>query len=133
MSSLLLSRLVSSRLLDACQHGYIPYVVKEAVGDRHISIHESNLFDLQAKYAEVSTKVNVIEELKKLYLGKPISVPSKSLLLLEANSSQVTEEVTNSGGVDKEGNQSQEEMIFINDSTFEIEEVTITKLLKEEN
>lgn len=39
--------------LDACQHGFIPLVVKDAVGDRHPGPHESALFDLQAKYAEV--------------------------------------------------------------------------------
>jgi maleamate amidohydrolase len=28
-------------------------VVRDAVGDRHPAPHEANLFDLQAKYAEV--------------------------------------------------------------------------------
>ena len=28
-------------------------VVREAVGDRARAVHEANLFDLQAKYAEV--------------------------------------------------------------------------------
>jgi maleamate amidohydrolase len=31
----------------------VPLVVREAVGDRHPGPHEANLFDLQAKYAEV--------------------------------------------------------------------------------
>ncbi len=39
--------------LDACQHGFIPFVVRDACGDRHPAPHEANLFDLQAKYAEV--------------------------------------------------------------------------------
>ena len=39
--------------LDACQHGFLPFVVREACGDRHPAPHEANLFDLQAKYAEV--------------------------------------------------------------------------------
>ena len=39
--------------MDACQHGFVPLVVREAVGDRHPAPHEANLFDLQAKYAEV--------------------------------------------------------------------------------
>lgn len=38
---------------DALQHGFVPIVVAEAVGDRDVSVHEANLFDLQAKYAEV--------------------------------------------------------------------------------
>jgi maleamate amidohydrolase len=39
--------------VDACQHGFVPLVVRDAVGDRHPAPHEANLFDLQAKYAEV--------------------------------------------------------------------------------
>jgi nicotinamidase-related amidase len=44
---------VRATAVDACQHGFIPLVVREAVGDRHPGPHEANLFDLQAKYAEV--------------------------------------------------------------------------------
>jgi nicotinamidase-related amidase len=44
---------VRATAVDACQHGFVPLVVREAVGDRHPGPHESNLFDLQAKYAEV--------------------------------------------------------------------------------
>ena len=44
---------VRATALDACQHGFIPLVVKDAVGDRAPGPHESALFDLQAKYAEV--------------------------------------------------------------------------------
>jgi len=44
---------VRASAVDACQHGFIPIVVREAVGDRHPAPHEANLFDLQAKYAEV--------------------------------------------------------------------------------
>lgn len=39
--------------VDAVQHGFIPLVVREAVGDRTRQAHDANLFDLQAKYAEV--------------------------------------------------------------------------------
>ena len=39
--------------LDAMQHGFIPYIVSDACGDRHPGPHQANLFDLQAKYAEV--------------------------------------------------------------------------------
>jgi maleamate amidohydrolase len=44
---------VRATALDALQHGFIPYVVREACGDRAPEPHEANLFDLQAKYAEV--------------------------------------------------------------------------------
>ena len=44
---------VRATAVDACQHGFIPLVVRDAVGDRHPASHDANLFDLQAKYAEV--------------------------------------------------------------------------------
>lgn len=44
---------VRASTLDALCHGFVPIVVRDAVGDRHPGPHEQNLFDLQAKYAEV--------------------------------------------------------------------------------
>ncbi len=44
---------VRASAVDCCQHGFIPVVVRDAVGDRAPGPHEANLFDLQAKYAEV--------------------------------------------------------------------------------
>ncbi len=44
---------VRATALDALQHGFAPFVVREGCGDRHSAPHEANLFDLQAKYAEV--------------------------------------------------------------------------------
>ena len=44
---------VRATAVDCCQHGFIPLVVRDAVGDRAAGPHEANLFDLQAKYAEV--------------------------------------------------------------------------------
>jgi len=44
---------VRATALDALQNGFIPFVVRDACGDRHSGPHEANLFDLQAKYAEV--------------------------------------------------------------------------------
>jgi maleamate amidohydrolase len=57
---------VRATTLDACQHGFIPLVVRDAVGDRHAAPHEANLFDLQAKYAEVVNLVNAQAYLKKI-------------------------------------------------------------------
>ena len=51
--------------VDAVQHGFIPLVVRDAVGDRTSQTHDANLFDLQAKYAEVvdeATAVGYLEE-----------------------------------------------------------------------
>jgi len=44
---------VRATAVDAIQSGYIPLVASDACGDRHIQPHEANLFDLQAKYADV--------------------------------------------------------------------------------
>ena len=44
---------VRASALDALQHGFAPFVVRDACGDRTEGPHEANLFDLQAKYAEV--------------------------------------------------------------------------------
>lgn len=44
---------VRASALDALQNGFAPFVVQEACADRHARPHEQNLFDLQAKYAEV--------------------------------------------------------------------------------
>ncbi len=51
---------VRATALDACQHGFLPFVVREACGDRHPGPHEANLFDLQAKYAEVISEAQAI-------------------------------------------------------------------------
>lgn len=52
---------VRASALDAMQHGYSPIIVREAVGDRDRRPHESNLFDLQAKYADVVSEAETLE------------------------------------------------------------------------
>ena len=51
--------------VDAVQHGFVPLVVREAVGDRTAAVHEANLFDLQAKYAEVLAEQDVVDYLEE--------------------------------------------------------------------
>ena len=51
--------------LDALQHGFVPFVVADACGDRDPRPHEANLFDLQAKYAEVVSEAAAIELLRR--------------------------------------------------------------------
>lgn len=48
---------VRASALDAMQYGFVPLVVRDACADRHEGPHEANLFDLQAKYAEVISEV----------------------------------------------------------------------------
>jgi maleamate amidohydrolase len=52
---------VRASTLDALQHGFVPYVVREACGDRDPAPHEANLFDLQAKYAEVVSEARATQ------------------------------------------------------------------------
>lgn len=44
---------VRATAVDAMQHGYVPVVPREAVGDRWPDAHAATLFDLEQKYAEV--------------------------------------------------------------------------------
>jgi maleamate amidohydrolase len=57
---------VRASAVDACQHGFVPLVVRDAVGDRHPSPHEASLFDLQAKYAEVVSLEFVRDYLRRV-------------------------------------------------------------------
>jgi maleamate amidohydrolase len=44
---------VRASALDALQHGFRPIVIRDACADRDGGPHENNLFDLDAKYADV--------------------------------------------------------------------------------
>ena len=44
---------VRASALDALCHGFAPFVIRDACGDRDPRPHEQNLFDMQAKMAEV--------------------------------------------------------------------------------
>jgi maleamate amidohydrolase len=57
---------VRASTVDAMQYGYPPFVVQEAVTDRSIQQHESNLVDMQAKYAEVVTLASMLDDLRNL-------------------------------------------------------------------
>lgn len=49
--------------VDAVQHGFRPIVVAEACGDRAEEPHRANLFDLDAKYADVVTLADALAHL----------------------------------------------------------------------
>lgn len=55
---------VRASALDALQHGFAPFVVSDACADRHPDPHKGNLFDLQAKYAEVISCAVAVAELR---------------------------------------------------------------------
>ena len=48
---------------DAMQHGFRPIVAADACGDRTPAVHDANLFDLDAKYADVSTVAEILAHL----------------------------------------------------------------------
>jgi len=53
ITGLTTSGCIRASCVDAMSSGFIPIVVADACGDRHESPHDANLFDMQAKYAEV--------------------------------------------------------------------------------
>ncbi|WP_037502857.1 isochorismatase family protein [Sphingomonas jaspsi] len=55
VTGLTTSGCVRASALDALCHGFAPLVVRDACGDRDERIHEANLFDLGAKYADIVT------------------------------------------------------------------------------
>jgi maleamate amidohydrolase len=55
---------VRATCVDAMSYGFIPIVVADACGDRHAAPQEANLFDMNAKYADVVDEHTVIENLK---------------------------------------------------------------------
>ncbi|MFB6131684.1 MAG: isochorismatase family protein [Salinigranum sp.] len=50
--------------VDACSHGYRTHVAADGVADRADRPHESNLFDLGAKYADVRPTDDLVEYLR---------------------------------------------------------------------
>ncbi|QHC58678.1 isochorismatase family protein [Rathayibacter sp. VKM Ac-2760] len=57
---------VRATAVDAMQHGFIPLVVREAVGDRRPEPHDAALFDLDAKYADVVSESETLDHLTAL-------------------------------------------------------------------
>lgn len=57
---------VRASALDAMQYGYNTIVVRDAVGDRAQGPHDANLFDLDAKYADVISLDETLAALQAL-------------------------------------------------------------------
>lgn len=60
---------VRATALDAMQHGFVPVVVEEAVGDRDAGVHAANLFDIGHKVGEVWGVGRVSEYVRGLGRG----------------------------------------------------------------
>jgi maleamate amidohydrolase len=66
LTGLTTSGCVRATCIDTCSCGFIPIVVREACGDRLPAPHEANLFDMDAKYADVTPESAVVEYLRTL-------------------------------------------------------------------
>ena len=66
ITGLTTSGCVRATCIDAVSSGFIPIVVSDACGDRHEAPHTANLFDMQAKYADVVDESRVLNELVAL-------------------------------------------------------------------
>lgn len=60
LTGLTTSGCVRASCVDAMSHGFRTAVVAEACGDRHDAPHEANLFDMNAKYADVVSEVEAL-------------------------------------------------------------------------
>jgi nicotinamidase-related amidase len=65
VTGLTTSGCVRATAVDGLQHDYMVVVPRQAVGDRNQDAHEANLFDLNAKYADVMD-VDEVEGLIRL-------------------------------------------------------------------
>ena len=64
ITGLTTSGCVRATCVDAMCHGFIPIVVADACGDRHEAPHESNLFDMHAKYGDVVGEAEILAYLE---------------------------------------------------------------------
>jgi maleamate amidohydrolase len=51
---------IRATAVDTIQHGFIPLIPRESVGDRNDAPHEANLYDIQQKYGEVMSEESIL-------------------------------------------------------------------------
>ena len=66
LTGLTTSGCVRASCVDAMSHGFRTAVVADACGDRHQAPHDANLFDMNAKYADVVSEKETIRFLQQL-------------------------------------------------------------------
>ncbi|WP_044558946.1 isochorismatase family protein [Azospirillum sp. B4] len=66
LTGLTTSGCVRASCIDSCSHGFRTIVAAEACGDRHPDPHRANLFDMNAKYADVLPEDEVVAYLQGL-------------------------------------------------------------------
>lgn len=70
LTGLSTSGCVRATCVDAMSHGFRTTVIADACGDRHPGPHEANLFDMNAKYADVVSEAETIEHLKAVAVAR---------------------------------------------------------------
>ncbi len=60
LTGLSTSGCVRATCVDCMSHGFITIVARDACGDRHAAPHEANLFDMNAKYADVLDQKTIL-------------------------------------------------------------------------
>jgi maleamate amidohydrolase len=66
LTGLTTSGCVRASCVDAMSHGFRTAVIADACGDRHSAPHEANLFDMNAKYADVVSEAEAVAFLRSL-------------------------------------------------------------------
>lgn len=66
ITGLTTSGCVRATAVDGLQYNYPVVIPREGVGDRNELAHEANLFDLNAKYADVTSLEDVIKHVREL-------------------------------------------------------------------
>jgi nicotinamidase-related amidase len=66
VTGLTTSGCVRATAVDGLQHDYAVVVPRDAVGDRNPDAHDANLFDLNAKYADVLSSKEVIQHITEI-------------------------------------------------------------------
>ena len=72
LTGLTTSGCVRATCVDSMSHGFITTVVREGCGDRHAAPHEANLFDMDAKYADVISEAEAVTYLEGLHPAGPL-------------------------------------------------------------
>ena len=66
LTGLTTSGCVRATCVDAMSHGFRTSVIADACGDRHDDPHRANLFDMNAKYADVISETSALDYLNRL-------------------------------------------------------------------
>lgn len=67
LAGLTTSGCVRASCVDSVSHGFRTAVIADACGDRHEAPHQANLFDMNAKYADVVSEEETISFLQQLH------------------------------------------------------------------